>query len=221
MTYSLCHPSRGRPAKAYSTFLNWIDKASMEDSYQYILSLDVDDPDLNTYRKQFKGSGVEITVNPNRSMVDASNRAGQLANGEVLILVSDDFDCPADWNELLRDKFAAINGPALLHINDAINNDGTLQTNVVTLTIMNRELYDHLGYMYHPDYFSMFVDNDLTETAKTLGAYYPAFDLTFAHNHWLNGKAPMDKTYKRENSQTAWTNGKKLFESRFPQLKTA
>lgn len=224
MNFALCHPSRGRPDQAYTTFLKWMGNATDTDQYEYILSLDSDDPFLEQYRKRFAKSGVEIIVNNNRSMVDASNRAAETASDTIgaYILVSDDFDCPKGWNESVAARMRP--EPTLLHIDDEINTDGTLQTDVVTLTIMNRALYDKLGYLYHPGYFHLFVDNDLTETARMLGAYVPAFDLKFPHQHWMNGRAKQDNTYQRGNSREAYMSGQALFERRkadgFPLLKT-
>lgn len=208
MNFALCHPSRGRPVQAYKTFLKWMGACTDSDTYQYILSLDHDDPHLEAYRKRFAQSGADIIVNQNRSMVDASNRAASAAisGAEVYILVSDDFDCPAGWNEAVKAKMRP--EPTLLHVTD------TIQDRIVTLTIMNRALYERIGYMYHPGYFSMYADDDLTETARTLNAYVPAFDLVFPHNHFVNGKAKMDPTYERENSQQALSQGRSLFERR-------
>ena len=190
----------------------WIIKTTMDfynfGQHEYILSLDTTDSDQNKYYGIFKDIGVKTIINPNRSIVDAVNRAAEVAKGDIMIVISDDFGCPENWNKLIEDHFKGVDRPMLLHVND------TIQQRVCTLPIINRQYYEKFGYIYHPHYVSMFADDDLTECAKQIGAYKADFNLTFEHRHFVNGKNKRDRTYDRENSKQAWDVGKRVFQAR-------
>ena len=179
-----------------------------EDEVQYILSIDTTDTDQNKYFTAFEGTDVKIIVNPNRSIVDAVNRAAEIAKEDIMVVISDDFGCPEYWDYELILQFQDVDRPMLLHVND------TIQQRVCTLPIINRQYYEKFGYIYHPHYYSMFADDDLTECAKQIGAYKADFSLTFEHRHFVNGKNKRDKTYDRENSKQAWDVGKRVFQGR-------
>jgi hypothetical protein len=101
MKISLIHPSRSRPEKSCSTIDKWINIASGDTYLQLIVSLDEDD-DVNRYINTYSRNWLldpngpkpkSIIVNKNRSCVDAINNAAKKANGDILIVVSDDTDC--------------------------------------------------------------------------------------------------------------------------------
>ena len=204
---SILHPSRWRPEMALKAWNEWITAANNPGQIEYILSLDTSDSTQNEYVRLFESTGVQIIINHNRSIVDAVNRAAKVAKHDIFVVVSDDFGCPLDWD---MDVVGYCNdeNPVLLHVND------TIQKDICTLPIMNRKFYDRFGWVYHPHYYSMFADNDLTECAKKIGAYVSDFSLTFEHRHYVNGKNKRDKTYDRENSKQAWDIGKRVFQQR-------
>lgn len=204
---SLIHPSRGRPEMAYNAYLEWLNNA--DDDFEYIISLDHSDITQSQYFiKDFPANCIRI--GNNRSIVDAVNGATLISTGDIIVVMSDDFGCPKNWNSLIESRMDA-EKMGLLHVND------TIQQSVVTLPILTRKLYQRLGYVYYHRYFSMFADNDLTESAKLLDAYIPALDLTFQHRHWVNGLNKRDATYNRENSDHAYQMGQKLFNQRVKQ----
>lgn len=204
---SLIHPSRGRPEMAYNAYREWLNNA--DDDFEYIISLDYSDITQSQYFiKDFPANCIRI--GNNRSIVDAVNVATAVSTGDIIVVMSDDFGCPKNWNSMIESRMDA-EKMGLLHVND------TIQQSVVTLPILTRKLYQRLGYVYYHRYFSMFADNDLTESAKLLNAYIPALDLTFQHRHWVNGLNKRDATYNRENSDHAYQMGQKLFNQRVKQ----
>jgi len=204
---TIIHPSRWRPQMALKAWNQWMTAANSPKQIQYILSLDTSDSTQNEYARLFEGTNVQIIFNNNRSIVDAVNVAVSFAKYHIFVVVSDDFGCPDDWDMDIA-GYCHCDEPVLLHVND------TIQTDVCTLPILNRAYYDKFGYIYHPHYYSMFADNDLTECAKRIGAYVSDFGLIFEHNHYVNGKNKRDKTYDRENSKQAWDIGKRVFARR-------
>jgi hypothetical protein len=209
---SLIHPSRGRPGKSRSTYLNWSSKATY--SFEYILSVDRDDPELQNYKIAFDENnlvefgGVGL-VRDNKSVVEATNVAAKRSTEGILIYLSDDFDCPDRWDELILKEFEGVTEPMLLKVDDCLQG---FDVRVLTIPIMNRALYEKLGYFWHPDYKSMFVDEDLWWTCRNNGWLKKAPHLKFPHNHHSLGKCQNDETYRR--SEANWDQGKATFARR-------
>lgn len=216
MKISLIHPSRGRSQKAFDTYLQWIKLASGNHEIEHTLSIDNDDPEFNEYIRLF---GVYLSY-PNTSVVEATNHAAQWTKGDILVYLSDDFKCPENWDELLVDTFTGnnhalnlMNEPACIKVDDCLQ---PFHVAVLTIPIMNRALYEKLGYFWHPDYKSMFVDEDLYWTCHNNGWLYFCPELKFEHHHPANNnpnmKAPDDETYRRSSAN--WDQGKEAYAKR-------
>lgn len=212
--FTLIHPSRGRARQAFNTMISWINKAASKD-IQYIFSLDSDDRQLNFYRsflmKVPEPLTPEIIVSDNKNLVQALQKVKpETIRGDIIIVVSDDFDCPMNWDkELLsvvgdRKEFA-------VKINDGITK---ADNPILTLPILSKPLFNRLGYIYYPEYIGMFADNDLFEACDKLGAIIHAPKLLFQHNHWVNNKARRDETHGRHDNPLSWNIGKRLLEQR-------
>jgi hypothetical protein len=202
-TIALIHPSRGRPDKARKAYEEWLKNA--DNDFEYIISIDHSDPTHPKYYHNFEHD-CQLIQHPNRSIVDAVNLACSHIVADIYVVMSDDFGCPKGWDTIIKQAMP-LDRPAVIQVRD------TIQDEIVTLPILNRLMYEKLGHVYHPRYFSMFADNDLTECAKIHGELIK-LDVVFEHRHYVNGKSAMDDTYKRENSQQAWNVGKKFFEMR-------
>lgn len=205
MVISLIHPSRGRAKKSFENAMEWFGKSGLEDGIQIIVSVDSDDEQLSEYRRRY----ISVIDSPNKSVVDATNVAAKACNGDVLVYLSDDFKCHDNWGQLLLKEFEGVTDPMLLKVDDCLQG---FHVPVLTIPIMNRALYERLGYFWYPEYKSMFVDEDLYWTAKKLGALKFAPHLKFPHEHVSVGKAKDDETYRR--SAANWDQGKALFAKR-------
>lgn len=231
MKYSLIHPSRWRSSMAFQAFTEWMSKASDQNEYEYLLSIDSDDTQLENYKTLFEKTGVKLIINNNRSLVDAVNIAATYATGYVLIVVSDDFGCPENWDIKIKDELYAKSLETKLPIvykkddheikditawnfavliDDCLNPKGT---KCMTLPILSKSIYQKLRHIYNPIYFSLFADQELYDVCEKNGWLIHS-DLKFPHSHWLNGKNPKDATYQRENSSEAYMAGKKIYEAR-------
>lgn len=222
MKISLLHPSRGRPKKAYQTAKEWVEKAGVE--VEYILSLDEDDNWQEQYISlifsdhKFNQFNTSIIGWMNGNVVNATNRAAQNSKGDILVYLSDDFKCPDNWGNLIIKEFEStlISGmpelPWILKVDDCLQK---FHVPILTIPIMNRAMYERLGYFWNPEYKSMFVDEDLYWTARKIDAIKMCPHLKFPHEHPSNGKAVTDETYQR--SAANWNQGKAVFERRKKQ----
>lgn len=196
---SILHPSRGRPEKAKKTIIKWFESASLI-PFQWITSIDYDDPEKDKYLDIGR-----CLISQNASVVDAINNAAKIAKGNILMVVSDDTDCPDNWNSFL---LKWLDGK-----NDFIckTQDGT-QPWIITNPIMDRTYYNRFGYIYHPDYQHMFCDTELTCVADLTGRKLVS-SIMFKHNHYSVTKEPPDAISKRADG--TWDQGEKLFLERY------
>lgn len=200
MKISLLHPTRSRPQKSYDNAMAWLSMSGAP--CELIVSLDHDDPKLKEYQRLYTGH----LVNENRSVVDATNKAAVACRGDILVYLSDDFVCFPNWGQAVIAEFQKYKGPTLIKVDDCLQ---PFHVAVLTIPMMNRELYDKLGYFFHPGYRSMFVDEHLYWRTKKLHALQMAPHLKFEHRHVSVGKAQDDDTYRR--SAANWNQGKELF----------
>lgn len=201
MKISLLHPSRSRPEKAKATARKWIEQAGVE--VEHIFSVDNSDPKGKDYFEP----GFTTLQYPNESVVEATNRAAKVSTGDLLLYLSDDFDCFENWGVKVAEQFKDENRPLLIKCDDGLQK---FHVPVLTIPIMNRALYERLGYFWHPEYKSMFCDESLYWTCMKLAALKMCPQIKFQHNHPAIGKAPNDETYIR--SAANWDQGKATFE---------
>ena len=200
---TLLHPSRGRPEMAFNTFQAWKRKAVND--FEYILGLDESDKSQDRYKELYTDSGVRAFIGNNNSVVECTNKIAKFATGDILIYLSDDFDCPIAWDELIvnavkdKDLF-------MLKVDDCVQ---PFEQKVLTIPIMSKSLYNKLGYFWNPLYKSMWCDVDLFHETKDYHIYAP--ELKFRHNHWV-AHGQIDKTYK--DSESNFYTGKRVFEQR-------
>jgi len=199
MKISLIHPSRGRAEQAHKTFTLWLASASINCDIEHILSLDHDDPEYKKYCLLFQDS--IIICNNNSGIVEATNHAAHMATGDILIYLSDDFECPKNWDEEIISRLS-ISNKWLLRVNDGYQ---PFENLVLTIPIMSRELYEELGYFFNPLYKSQWCDCDLYFVTQKYIINAP--DLVFKHN-----RLPNDDTYERNNLN--FETGRDIFRKR-------
>lgn len=201
---SLLHPSRGRPQKSFENSRDWVEKAGVP--VELIVSIDQNDKYLEDYTVKYFNDESILLVNDNKSVVEATNIAAKVSRGSVLLYLSDDFKCFDNWGAAVMKEFEQESRPLLIKVDDCLQQ---FMVPVLTIPIMNRALYEKLGYFWHPEYKSMFVDEHLYWVTQKLGAMKMCPHLKFEHHHVCNGKAPDDETYRA--SAANWEQGKALF----------
>jgi TusA-related sulfurtransferase len=192
--YSLIHPTRSRAKKSRETMLKWVRNMKYK-SFELIVSLDADDPELDNYRIMYpKGTYI---VNKNRSCVDAINNAAKVSDGEILIVVSDDSDCVENWDEMLEKELDG-------KYDYVLKTDDSIQGYIITLPLLDRVYYNRFGYIYHPDFFHMFADTYMTCVADITGRKLTS-NLMFKH---LNDTIKDDL---RKRTDGTWQQGQDTF----------
>lgn len=186
-------PTRGRPDRFRRAFALW-----WRPQVRFVISLDEDDTEcmapafLAWIQAQ---PNTRVCVGRSANKIDAMNRDLEGERFDLLILASDDFlptrpDYPERVVNLMARYFPT--GDGLLHLPDGRRRD------LITLPILGWLYYQRFGYIYHPDYASVFCDNEQMEVALSLGCYRYHEENIFKHD-W-SGNAP-DATYLRNQEQ--------------------
>lgn len=201
---SLIHPSRSRPKQANETIKNWLSKASDRASLQYILSVDKDDKDLRRYKAIGIENGTYVAVNRNKSAIEAINNAAKVSTANLIIVVSDDFDCEYNWDEKLLKELEG-KEDYIVKTQDGI------QPTLITLPIMDRTYYNRFGYIYSEKYVHLFSDQEMTTVGHLLGKVI-TLNLLFEHMHYSVGKSKKDAINIRNDK--SWNQGQSMFNER-------
>ena len=203
---SLIHATRGRCAQAVDARRLWFNKAKNPDAIEHIFGLDGDD-----MHGALLAVHNHVVTNGSAGSVAAWNAAAAKAQGEVLIQLSDDWNPPMHWDEIILNAIGDTNEFKVLAISDGHRTD-----NLLCMAILTSKRYREQGYMFHPEFFSVYSDDHFTKKAYEDGVIIEARDIVFEHLHPVFGKAPMDEIYARSNEDYRYCMGQGIMR-RFEQ----
>jgi len=171
--------TRSRPQKMAEAIDTIVDLSEC-DSFTIGLTIDDDDSTtLNSHQLSNALESIQIKVNPGRSTskVHAINRGMAGWNGDVVVNMSDDMRFIKQGFD--GDIVRAFQGDTDQFIHFP---DGHVNEALPTMSIMGRSYYERFNYIYHPDYQSLWCDNEAMEGAQQLGRY-KYVDLQIFHHH--------------------------------------
>jgi len=118
----------------------------------------------------------------NTEKISAINDHIDKRDFDIVICASDDMVPKAHgWdNEIaiaMQEHFPDLDG--CVHFNDG-NTDGKL----ITFSILGKNLYDHFGYIYHPDYKSLYCDDEFTQVVRAMGKEKYIDKVIISHEHY-------------------------------------
>ena len=198
MMIAYIFPSRSRPAKFFKTLDN-IKIFSESDNYFVWAKLDEDDETMNNPEviEKIKAEHPEVTVKwgISESKVHAVNRSLEdLPECDILIIQSDDivWDMVGYDNEIrnaFEKHFPGLDGTVHFPEENAAR-----RTIIVSMVGIN--LYRKLGYLYHPDFVSVYCDNHFTEMTMAMKKYVYIDKTIFSHHHPIWQKTDWDELYR-------------------------
>lgn len=205
-------PTRSRPQKIMSTLTSYMKLANRPESLGVAISTDDNDETMSRnlvheelHRILAKTAWHRIFASPNKSKIEACNANMNEIDWvwDIVVLVSDDMIPQLQgWDDVIRNhmfaKFPDTDG--ILWFNDGYQGD-----KLNTLSIYGRKMYERFGYLYHPDYKSLFCDTEVTDLCnselKDKCAYIPY--CIIRHEHPGTGYAQnMDALYQQ--NQKYW-----------------
>lgn len=181
-------PSRSRPAKFLALIKKYIEFAD-DKNIQYIVSIDNDDISMNApyVQNEMRSLGLRVFSGVSKNKIHAINRDLEKAfHWDILVNGSDDMVCiTKGWDTILKTEmmmyFPDTDG-VLWHWDGDKNTQGKLNT----MCIMGRKYFERFGYIYHPDYISLWSDNQFTEVSLLLNKCYESNIVLFKHEHFSN-----------------------------------
>ena len=124
----------------------------------------------------------EVHFDPNTEKISAINDHIPADGWDVVICASDDMIPKVSrWdNEIARavsEHFPNLDG--CVHFND-----GSTKGELITFSILGCKLYEEFGYIYHPDYKSLYCDNEFTDEVRRMGREKYIDKVIISHEHW-------------------------------------
>ena len=103
---------------------------------------------------------------------------------DILLLMSDDMVCQVrNWDNIIRSEmkqyFKDTDG-VLWH------NDGYTGSKLNTMCILGKKYFSRFNYIYHPEYSSLWCDNEFMEVANKLNKQKYFDKILFKHEHPAN-----------------------------------
>jgi hypothetical protein len=209
-------PSRGRPERLIkaldSIFMNVADV----DNILVSCTLDEDDETVNneSFRQkiaEYKNTTIEWGLS--NSKIHAVNRSVPESGWDIIVIGSDDiyFNLYGFDQHIRSEMFRHFpDGDGYLHFKEK---DSGEVLNV--MTVIDRKYYDRFNYIYHPDYVSLFADNEQFEVAKMLGRYvYLSYEI-MEHRNPAYGYKGMEKDelFIRQQ-ELGWTVDQEMYHKR-------
>lgn len=187
--------SRSRPEKFRKVCANLMEMCE-SDNYQILAKIDYNDKRRNEYLHRFNGPMDKIIFKEGKSQskIHAINRDIPQDGWDILVDVSDDFVfIKKGFDNIIRQHC----GPDdCLHFPEPFATKENIKTpdnNIIIMACMGREYYQRFGYIFNPQYVSLFCDNELTEVAKKSGRYKFVNEDIFYHAHPSAGYGLPDK----------------------------
>lgn len=196
-------PTRSRGEKFKAVLQRYLDTCADHKNTAFLISYDLDDETMNDdiFNCFLSYKNVLFVGGTSKNKIHACNRDVNEYNGhwDIVMLASDDMIPQVKgWDKIVRQAMLSEypDTDGALWFNDGHQND------ICTFTIKGRKYYNRFGYMYHPDYVSLWCDNELTDVARKLGrlTYYP--HVLFKHEHptWMSDIRLMDEQYRKTES---------------------
>ncbi len=161
--------------------INTITDLSTDNNYTIALTIDDDDSTtLNSHQLADILQSDQIKINPGRSgsKVHAINRGMAGWSGDIVVNMSDDMRFIKRGFD--GDIIQAFQGDRDQFIHFP---DGRMNGVLPTMSIMGRSYYERFNFIYHPDYYSLWCDNEAMDVAQQLGRYKYIDLQIFSHEH--------------------------------------
>lgn len=226
-TFSILHTS-ARPEQWRKVYDDWMSKADNSENVEYVLCIDErwGFPAHAEAGELFNSQGRQglnkLVWNHGRMCyVDGVNTAARASTGSILIVNADDqFACEHWDTEILK---ALEIHPAEFVLEVSTGTPDEHERKILVLPVLSRSRYERLGYVFFPEYESMFADNEFCEHARQDGIVIDARKLMFPHRHFLfdekgrwkqQSELAPDRAYLMQNRPEAYQIGQRIFEQR-------
>jgi len=210
-------PTRNRPEKFKSVFTRYMTFLSGRHDVRFVVSMDADDATMNNdamrewFETQKKSVDIKYCYGHSKSKIQACNADMEGEYGDILLLASDDMvPVQMSYDDVIvkcfEQAFPDFDGAikfwdGLRDINDSL----------MTLTVMGFPLYKQFGYIYNPEYTSLYCDNEQTQVCAALGKLAKC-DLCIIKHEWT--PEPFDALHARNENKDMYSIDQRVYEAR-------
>ena len=184
-------PTRNRKNKFFKVLRQYQNLCEDLDNTYFLITLDNDDESMNPSDVEdifntFKN--IKVVYGTSNSKIHAVNRDIELVNDwDIVLLASDDMTPKVKgYDNIIRNKMKEFYSDT-----DGILwfNDGHMGNKLNTLCILGKKYYDRFGYIYHPEYKSVWSDNEFMLVGNILGkqTYFEQVIIEHEHPDWGYG----------------------------------
>jgi glycosyltransferase involved in cell wall biosynthesis len=223
--FSVIHPS-ARPNKWREIYDAWINAAVFKDMVEYILVADPKFFSEDQAREAFEIMAktrpqdrvIWTGVKENATYVSNVNLGAKESQGRLLFVIADDQYPAPEWDaEIASMSTEGIKTPAdefVVEVNTLTPDEH--DRGILVLPILSRSRYERFGYVFFPEYESMYADNDFCALARRDECVIDLRHIApFPHRHpMFDPEAKMDEAYSLQNRPEAYEKGAAIFEAR-------
>jgi hypothetical protein len=193
-------PTRSRHAKASEVIAKYITFATQPDNIQILVTVDCDD---QPEKYSFTDPRIIVKVGPPNGKINAINRdIPDHSTFDILLVASDDMiPTVKGYDDIIRNELYKNfpDGDGVVWFND-----GFRQNKLNTLVICGLKYYERFGYIYYPEYKSLWCDNEFTDVANNLKRQVYFDRIIIKHEHPANdSNIKSDELYSRNSRHFA------------------
>lgn len=194
--------TRSRPKKFLEVLDIYYNFLEDKNNFFINVSCDIDDDTMNNdiIREKISNyKNIRIVYNDNKTKIESVNVGFSDLKYDIILLASDDMIPEIKgFDNIIREEMNR-NFPDT----DGILwfNDGVQGRRLNTLCILGKKYYDRFGYIYNPEYKSLWADNEFTAVGNILKKQVYIDKIIIRHRHHsvdFNNK--FDSLYQRNDT---------------------
>lgn len=199
-------PTRSRPHNIKRLYATWFEMLDLEVSTDCIIVLDKDDE--NKYER-LEGFRYIIVENNTRGVNYPLNCAARHIYSEyeyIGFLGDDHIPRTKEWNSIMYNKLKSIGPYGMVYGNDLLQG-----SKLATAIIMDSLFVKTLGYMAHPDFKHLFIDDFWMYIGNYLKTLKYVDNVIIEHLHYSVGKSSVDELYESVNTREINIHGNEVY----------
>jgi len=217
-------PTRSRPEKFKEVISKYIDFLSGKHYVRVLVTADLDDETMNTdemkeWMDDVNDAGkeagyyeLEYKYGDSKSKIEAVNKDMEDEEFDILLLFSDDMIPQVkDYDDIIvknmEHHFPDCDGA--LNFNDGLRPDWP---RIMTLAILSYPVYKKMGHIYHPEYKSVYADDEQTTVCRLLGKLVN-LNFCIIRHEWVPGNHPeADEMHAEQESEEMYKYDRDIFQ---------
>ena len=218
MKLLLQFPTLGRPNKFLYCLDKYIKMSSGKNELEFNINCDFTDNSMNndeiinllkSIHKDHDYIKINTHFDLNTTKISSINEHIEGIDFDIVVCLSDDMiPVKEKWDHIISSKMSEYfpDTCGCLHFND-----GYTENKLITLSILGKKLYEHFGYIHHPDYKVLYCDDEFTQEVKKLNKVAYFDDVIISHEHYSRPNNINSGQYDYAAKKTIYYSGRDGF----------